>query len=59
MGKWNEDGIPCRHNLKGVLCPLGNLHDPLPDDCRTCGWNPEEHARRMAKLRERLREEEK
>ena len=58
MGKLNEDSVFCRYNT-GIFCPLGNLPAPVPEDCETCGWNPEEHARRMAKLRDRLREEEK
>lgn len=36
----------CPHNDQ-VICD--SKHD-WRRDCRRCGWNPEEHARRVAKL---------
>ena len=48
MSKW-EPRCPYVQNAKSsVFC---TSFVSKPEECETCGWNPEEHARRVAKLR--------
>lgn len=42
-----DAGIDCKYCPNVVCNPL----DRLQDECYSCGWSPEEHKRRLMKIR--------
>ena len=45
---WEPQCPYVQHEKSSVFC-ASFVYDP--DKCKTCGWNPEEHERRVANLR--------